>query len=315
MKPFPILEVRGLSVDFHTGDGVVHAVRETTFDVDRGEIVALVGETGCGKSVIAHAIMGLLPAEARVSGSVRFGGRDLFTLDEREMEKIRGSEIAIILQNPTLSLNPVYPVGDQIAEPLVVHRNTPLPAARRRAAEILKRMGFCDPKPVMSLYPSQCSGGMNQRFLVAASTILESPLLIADEPTKGMDADRVEDVVADIQRLVRGNGTALLLITHDLEVARKIADRIAVMYAGEIVEIGDAGQVLDKPRHPYTRGLLRSLPENGFVPIPGISPSPLQIPPGCVFHPRCSHRMERCVHGHPELATDGDRGVRCYRCP
>lgn len=309
----PFLEVSGLSVVFR-GVQEVGAVRDVSFSLDLGETLALVGESGCGKSVIAHAVTRLLPPEARVAGSVTVAGRDLLGLPEEEMVRVRGNEIGIIFQNPSLALNPLHRTGRQVAEPLRVHRGETQKRAARGAARALTALGFADPGGLMRLYPFQCSGGMNQRVVMAASTVLGPPLLIADEPTKGLDHNLVAGVSGELGRLAAGQNTALLLITHDLPVARSLADRVAVMYAGEIVETGPAEEVFSDPRHPYTRGLLGSLPENGFVPIPGLSPSPVDPPPGCRFHPRCRECTAACRDDHPPLFGDGQREVRCWQC-
>ncbi|MDK2974513.1 MAG: peptide/nickel transport system ATP-binding protein [Methanofollis sp.] len=310
----PLLDIRSLSVTFR-GEQAVRAVEDVSFSLAEGEVAALVGESGCGKSVVAHAVAGLLPPGAAVSGAVLFQGRDLLALAEREMEAVRGAGIGVVFQNPSLALNPLHTVGRQVAEPLRVHRGEKKEQAFAAACRALAALGFADAPGLMRLYPSQCSGGMNQRVVTAASTILDPPLLIADEPTKGLDRDRVADVAGELGRLVAERGTALLLITHDIPVALALADRVAVMYAGEIVETGPAREVLGDPAHPYTRGLVASLPENGFVPIPGASPSPVDPPAGCRFHPRCSFCVDRCRTERPALAAAGRRLVRCRRCP
>ena len=309
-----LLEVEGLSVTFR-GVQTVHAVSDVSFALGEAEILALVGESGCGKSVIAHAVAGLLPPSAEISGSIHFQGRDLLSLPEEEMVGVRGDRIGIILQNPSLALNPLHTVGRQVAEPLRVHRGEGKERALEGAARALLRLGFADPEGTAALYPSMCSGGMNQRVVTAASTVLDPPLLIADEPTKGLDRERVEEIAGFIGGIAREGGAALLLITHDLRVARSVADRVAVCYAGEIVEVGPASSVLSAPHHPYTRGLLGSTPEGGFVPIPGSSPSPISPPHGCRFHPRCPRRTDRCTRAHPASVRIGYHEVRCLRCP
>lgn len=305
-----LLEVDGLSVTFR-GDQTVRAVSDVSFTLGEGEILALVGESGCGKSVIAHAVARLLPPLADVSGSIRFQGRDLLALPEEKLVGVRGDRIGIILQNPSLALNPLHTVGRQVAEPLQAHRGEGKERALQGAARALSRLGFGDPDGTMALYPSMCSGGMNQRFVTAASTILDPPLLIADEPTKGLDRERVAEIAEELEGLARERGAALLLITHDIGVARSVADRVAVCYAGEIVETGPACSVLSAPHHPYTVGLLGSSSEGGFVPIPGSSPSPISPPSGCRFHPRCPHRADRCAREHPESILIGDHETRC----
>ncbi len=353
-----LLEVKDLNVSFQ-GDGngnkkenktknrkenkkeekkeTVTAVSCLSFSIREKETLALVGETGCGKSVVAHAVMRLLPPESRVRGTIEFGGKNLLELSEKEIAKLRGKEISIIFQNPSLALNPVYTIGHQLAEPLRIHKqemgwkekeekkekekkrekrekkkeNTNL----SKVARALKRVGFSNPQEYMGYYPSWCSGGMNQRFLIAASTMLDPVLLIADEPSKGLDRDCVAELENELKGLKEKSETSLLLISHDLGFVRQIADRVAVMYAGEIVEIATPSTLFESPLHPYTQGLLNSLPENGFVPIPGASP-PLSNPPaGCRFHPRCPIKEKRCIQEHPELKESNGRAVRCFLCP
>ncbi|MCQ1536042.1 ABC transporter ATP-binding protein [Methanosarcina sp. KYL-1] len=302
--------------------GTVTAVSCLSISIREKETLALVGETGCGKSVVAHAIMRLLPPESRVRGTIEFGGKNLLGLREKEMAKLRGKEISIIFQNPSLALNPVYSIGNQLAEPLRIHgqekgkgKEKKKTEALSKVAGALKRVGFSNPHEYMGYYPSWCSGGMNQRFLIAASTILDPVLLIADEPSKGLDRDRVSELENEFKGLKEKSETALLLISHDLGFVRRLADRVAVMYAGEIVEIADTSSLFESPRHPYTRGLLNSLPERGFVPIPGLSP-PLSSPPaGCRFHPRCNVKEKRCMQEHPKLKESNGRAVRCFLCP
>ncbi|AKB31275.1 Oligopeptide transport system permease protein OppB [Methanosarcina siciliae HI350] len=309
-----LLEVKDLEVSFQ-GVKTVTALSGVSFSIEESETLALVGETGCGKSVVAHAIMHLLPPESRVKGTVEFGGRSLLELSEKEMAKIREEEIAIIFQNPSLALNPVYSIGHQLAEPLRVHRKEKKKEAFLKVAKALKKSGFANTAECIRYYPGWCSGGMNQRFLIAASTILDPALLIADEPSKGLDRKCVTELETELTKLKREKKTALLLISHDLGFVRRLADRIAVMYAGEIVEISDPSSLFESPLHPYTRGLLNSLPEKGFVPIPGFSP-PLSSPPaGCKFHPRCPLREKRCSESQPELKQTGRRAVRCFLCP
>lgn len=324
-----LLEVKDLNVSFlgneienkkenkkENKNEAVTAVSCLSLSIREKETLALVGETGCGKSVVAHAIMRLLPPESRVKGTIELRGKNLLELSEKEMAKLRGKEISIIFQNPSLALNPVYSIGHQLAEPLRIHgqkkkENTSL----SKVAGALKKVGFPDPHEYMGYYPSWCSGGMNQRFLIASSTMLDPVLLIADEPSKGLDRDRVSELENELKSLKKMNENAMLLISHDLGFVRRLADRIAVMYAGEIIEIAGPSSLFESPRHPYTRGLLNSLPENGFVPIPGSSP-PLSSPPaGCRFHPRCPIKEKRCMQEHPELKESNGRALRCFLCP
>jgi peptide/nickel transport system ATP-binding protein len=309
-----LLEVKDLKVSFQ-GIKTVNALSGISFSIGESETLALVGETGCGKSVAAHAIMRLLPPESRVNGIVEFRGKNLLELSEKEMIEIRGKEIGIIFQSPSLALNPVYSIGHQLAEPLRIHRKEKKEKALSRAAGALKNMGFANAIEYIRYYPSWCSGGMNQRFLIAASTMLDPPLLIADEPGKGLDRKCISELEAELKKLKVEKKTALLLISHDLGFVKRLADRVAVMYAGEIVEIADSSSVFENPLHPYSRGLLNSLPEKGFIPIPGFSP-PLSSPPsGCRFHPRCPLREKICIESHPDLIETDGRDVRCFLYP
>lgn len=309
-----LLEVRDLEVSFK-GIETVTVLSGISFSIAEGETLALVGETGCGKSVVAHAIMNLLPPESRVEGDIEFREKNLLGMNEKEMAKIRGIKIAIIFQNPSLALNPVYSIGHQLAEPLCVHQKEKKKTALSRAALALKRMGFANFSECINYYPSWCSGGMNQRFLIAASTILNPALLIADEPSKGLDRKCIGELENELKGLKEKNDTSLLLISHDLGFVSRLADRIAVMYAGEIVELADPSNLFENPLHPYTRGLLNSLPEKGFIPIPGFSPSLNSIPSGCRFHLRCPLREKRCIQVHPEIKEIGERAVRCFLYP
>lgn len=324
-----LLEVKDLNVSFRRNEienkkenkkenqnEEVTAVSCLSLSIREKETLALVGETGCGKSVVAHAIMRLLPPESRVKGTIELRRENLLELSEKEMAKLRGKEISIIFQNPSLALNPVYSIGHQLAEPFRIHgQKKKENKSLSKVAGALKKVGFPDPHEYMGYYPSWCSGGMNQRFLIASSTMLDPVLLIADEPSKGLDRDRVSELENELKSLKKMNENALLLISHDLGFVRRLADRVAVMYAGEIIEIAGPSSLFESPRHPYTRGLLNSLPENGFVPIPGSSP-PLSNPPaGCRFHPRCPIKEKRCMQEHPELKESNGRAVRCFLCP
>lgn len=309
-----LLEVRDLEVSFQ-GTISVTVLSGVSFSISESETLALVGETGCGKSVAVHAIMRLLSSESRVGGAVEFRGKNLLKLSEKEMAEIRGKEIGIIFQNPSLALNPVYSVGHQLAEPLRVHRKEKKKKALSKVAEALKNMGFANAAECICSYPSWCSGGMNQRFLITASTMLGPALLIADEPGKGLDRKCIAELESELKKLKGEKKTALLLISHDLGFVQRLADRVAVMYAGEIVELADTSSVFEEPLHPYSRGLLNSLPEKGFVPIPGFSPLLSDPPSGCRFHPRCPLRKKQCIESHPGLKEIGGRTVRCFLYP
>jgi peptide/nickel transport system ATP-binding protein len=309
-----LLEVRDLGVSFQ-GVKNLTALSGISFSIRESETLALVGETGCGKSLVAHAIMRLLPPESRVIGAIEFEGKNLLELNEKEMTKIRGKEIAIILQNPSLALNPVYSIGHQLAEPLRVHQKEKKKKALFKAVIALKNMGFSNLIEYINYYPGWCSGGMNQRFLILASTMLNSPLLIADEPSKGLDRKLVTELEAELKKLKVEKKVALLLVSHDLGFVRRLADRIAVMYAGEIVEVADPLSIFERPLHPYSRGLTNSLPEKGFIPIPGSSPALENPPSGCKFHPRCPFREEHCTQAHPEIKEINGNFVRCFLYP
>lgn len=263
--------------------------------------------------------MRLLPQESRVTGSIEFKGKNLLKLSEKDMCELRGKEISIVFQNPSLALNPVYSIGHQLAEPIRIHgketkRKTKEKEDKTRSKVLaaLETVGFSNPYEWIGYYPSWCSGGMNQRFLIAASNMLDPGLLIADEPSKGLDRSRVTALEKELKGLKEKNGTSLLLISHDLGFVRRLADRIAVMYAGEIVELAGIEQFFEKPFHPYALGLLKSLPENGFIPIPGLSPPLSSLPEGCRFHPRCPFKEKRCLQEHPELKEKNKRAVRCF---
>lgn len=309
-----ILEVCKLSVSFISGNEVVQAVNNVSFDISQGEVFALVGETGCGKSVIAHAVTGLLPDNTVISGEVNYKGQDLLELSQQDLIALRGQEIGIILQNPSRALNPLYTIGHQIREPVLVHTMKTKDRASRMVTATLRKMGFFDPESEAHRYPFESSGGMNQRFVIATSTILSPDLLIADEPTTGLDHSCIADVIKEFERIKKEEHCAMILITHDLTLARTLADRIGVMYSGEIVEMGECKAVFSDTLHPYTRGLIGGLPENGCTPIPGISPPMSRRFSGCRFHPRCTERMPICGQVHPRLEVNGDRFVRCHLC-
>ncbi|MHB8120424.1 MAG: ABC transporter ATP-binding protein [Methanothrix sp.] len=318
----PLLQIEGLSASFETPLGRVKAAEDVCFDLREGETLALVGETGCGKSVVASAIMQLLPHNASLQGRAVFAGRDLLALGEREMARIRGSEIAIVFQNPSLALNPIMRVREQIAEMLQVHKGISRTRSLRMAEDMLCRLGLAK-REMGKMYPFQFSGGMNQRVMIATSMILSPRIIIADEPSKGLDGALAREVMAEMMRIKDQVGASLLIITHDLLLAKEVSDRMAVMYCGEIVEIGKSREVFSEPLHPYTIALLGCLPERGFQPIPGSSPSMIESPAGCKFHPRCPQRQDMCmnrpemveVEGSGEVAGSNEstgREVRCW---
>ena len=321
-----LLDVRGLQTSFHTRDGVVRAVTGVDFHVDRGEILGLVGESGCGKTVSALSILGLVAAPGRIeAGQVLFDGTDLLTLPSAKMRALRGERISMIFQQPQSSLNPVYDVGRQISEVLEIHKGMKPKSARSRAGELLRMVGIPDPERRLASYPHALSGGMAQRVMIAMALACEPELLIADEPTTALDVT-IQAQILDLMRALQADtGTAIVLITHDLGVVAEMCDRVAVMYAGEIVEEADTATLFGDPKHPYTRGLIGSVPTLGqvqdeLVTIPGSVPNLIDLPPACRFAPRCVPRVamsvERCETEHPELGQSGAPGtahtVRCW---
>jgi len=319
----PLLEVKGLRTSFYTRDGIVRAVDGIDFHVDRGEVLGLVGESGCGKSVTSLSILRLIAKPGRIeAGEILFDGRNLLTLDADAMRKIRGEQIAMIFQQPTSSLNPVWDVGRQIAEVLEIHRDMKGSAARDRALELLKMVGIPDPERRLRAYPHELSGGMAQRVMIAMALACEPDLLIADEPTTALDVT-IQAQILDLMRHLREEtGSAIILITHDLGVVAEMCDRVAVMYAGEIVEETDVRTLFRDPKHPYTRGLIGSIPVVGVIRdelavIPGNVPNLIDLPPYCRFAPRCVARVEanlaRCTAEHPDLRTvETDHVTRCF---
>ncbi|MFE2595265.1 ABC transporter ATP-binding protein [Streptomyces sp. NPDC059396] len=315
-----LLEVRDLSVEFRTRDGIARAVNGVGFGVDAGETLAVLGESGSGKSVTAQAVMGILDTPpARISGGqVLFRGRDLLTLPEERRRGIRGAEMAMIFQDALSSLNPVLSVGAQLGEMFIVHRGMSRKRARARAVELMERVGIPAAKDRVGDYPHQFSGGMRQRVMIAMALALEPALIIADEPTTALDVTvqaQIMDLLAELRREL---DTALILITHDLGVVADAADRIAVMYAGRIVETAPVHALYKAPAHPYTRGLLDSVPRldrkgRELYAIRGLPPNLLRIPPGCAFHPRCPIARDICRTDEPPLFEAGEgRRSACH---
>jgi oligopeptide/dipeptide ABC transporter ATP-binding protein len=317
-----LLDVRDLTTEFVIERGgarrVIRAVDGVSLQIARGETVGLVGESGSGKSVTARSIIRLVPPPGRiVSGSIVFEGRDLAHLDEGDLRHVRGARIGFVFQEPMTALNPVFTIGDQIAEALIVHGVVRGAAARARAIELLDAVRMPDPSQRAHDYPHQLSGGMRQRALIAAAIACEPSLLIADEPTTALDVT-IQAEILDLLGAMRDRfGLSLLLITHDLGVVARLADRVAVMYAGRIIEEGSMRDVLAAPRHPYTRGLLASLP--GTTPgsrlqaIPGTVPDLAALPPGCAFAPRCRDRFDACDARRPDAITVGPgHSARCF---
>jgi peptide/nickel transport system ATP-binding protein len=317
-----LLEVANLSVTFTTDDGDVHAVRDVSFSMRTGEVLALVGESGSGKTVTARSIMGLGAASARVTGDIRFDGEQLVELDEDRFRTLRGSALSMIFQDSLSALNPAFRVGDQIAEAIRVHTTVSRSVARQQAVELLDRVGIPRADEQARSYPHEYSGGMRQRAMIAMAIANGPRLLIADEPTTALDVTIQAQVLDVLQDAQRETGAAMLLITHDLGIVAGVADRVAVMYAGSIVEEGTLDEVFLRTRHPYTLGLLGSVPRVPTGPrvplptIPGRPPNLADLPTGCALAPRCEYAVDRCRVGEPPLVdVDGEPGHRsaCFR--
>jgi peptide/nickel transport system permease protein len=314
----PVLEVVGLTVEIDTPAGVIRPVRDVSLSVASGQTLAVVGESGSGKSVTGLAIMGLLPSVARVvAGVARLEGQDVLRLPEPALRRLRGGRMAMVFQDPLSSLNPVHRIGAQIAEAIRAHGRVGAAAAHERAVALLKRVGIPDPARRAQAFPHEMSGGMRQRAMIAMGIANDPHLLIADEPTTALDVTIQAQVLALIGGLKRERGMGVVFVTHSLPLVAEIADRVAVMYAGEIVEQGAVADVFATPLHPYTAALLSSAPgEDGELPegIPGIVPPPTDLPPGCVFAPRCAHRIPACEVAPPPLVVARpDRLTRCIR--
>jgi peptide/nickel transport system ATP-binding protein len=305
----PLLRVEDLRVEFHTEDGVVHAVDGITYQVSPGRTLGIVGESGSGKTVAAMTTVGLTRGPGtHVAGRILFGGRDLVTLSEHELRTIRGDDIAMVFQDPLSALHPFYKVGRQLSEAIRTHRHVSRGAARDRAIELLGLVGIPDPRRRVDDYPHEFSGGMRQRAMIAMALANEPKLLIADEPTTALDVTVQAQILALLEHLQRELGMAIIVITHDLGVVAEMADDIAVMYAGRIVETAPTEQIFHAPQHPYTWGLLKSIPRLGaprsddLVPISGRPPSLINRPSGCHFHPRCAFAQPAHARVDPQLA-------------
>ncbi|WP_181346990.1 ABC transporter ATP-binding protein [Thalassobacillus sp. CUG 92003] len=315
-----IMEVNDLKTHFHTKQGIVKAVDGVNLRIKPGEILAVVGESGCGKSVTSQSIMRIVGQKKseQLSGEVFYHGEDLLQKTEAEMRKIRGKHISMVFQDPMTSLNPAYNVGTQIAEMPQIHENKPKKAAWQRAVEMLKKVGIPSPDKRASQYPHQYSGGMRQRGVIAMSLSCDPDLIIADEPTTALDVTIQAQVLDLLRRLRDETGTAIMLVTHDLGVVAELCDRVAVMYAGKIVEEGTSEDIFDRPKHPYTQGLLHSVPRPGHAerlqPIEGQPPSLHDLPEGCRFADRCPFVMEQCRNEQPDLLTTETPGhtVACW---
>ncbi len=318
-----ILELENLSTSFKTERGVMKAVDGVSFYVEKGEILGLVGESGCGKSVTSQSILRLYDEKylAVYDGKILFDSKNLLELSEKEMRKVRGRDISMIFQDALSSLNPVYTIGDQIMEPLRIHQKLPKEEARKQAIEMLSLVGIPSPEKRVDQYPHELSGGMRQRVMIAIALACKPKLLIADEPTTALDVTIQAQIMDLILSLNKKLHMGMILITHDLSVVAETCSRVAVMYLGQIVEEADVFEIFDHPMHPYTRGLIRSIPRMSgerakrLYMIPGTVPLLNQIPSGCRFAPRCPYAVESCRNQNPELTNSGTAGhrVRCFR--
>ena len=316
-----LLIVKDLSIHFDTEDGTVPAVDGISFSIGRGETLGLVGESGCGKTVTSLAIMRLIPSPpGRIAGGeILFTGENLLTKTDAEMRKIRGNQIAMIFQEPMTSLNPVFTVGDQIGEAIILHQKVHNREARFRAIEMLRKVGIPSPEKRVDEYPHQMSGGMRQRVMIAMALSCNPKLLIADEPTTALDVTIQAQILNLMKELRQELETAIMLITHDLGIIAEFADKVVVMYAGAIIEMADVFELFKTPIHPYAVGLLGSIPrvnetKERLQVIDGAIPSPLDMPQGCLFHPRCKYMMDVCREARPRLSqVKPGHYVRCFR--
>ena len=317
-----LLELNNLKLSFYTYAGEVQALRGVSFTLDQGEVIGIVGESGSGKSVTSLSIMGLLPPAAKIKeGSINFNGRDLLTLSPARMQQIRGNEISMVFQDPMTSLNPVYTVGNQIMEPLMLHQHLSRSQAQKKAVEMLALTGIPDPEQRFNQYPHEFSGGMRQRAMIAMALSCQPRLLIADEPTTALDVTIQAQILALMKDLKEHFNTSIIMITHDLGVVAQLCSRILVMYGGIIVEEGRTWDIFHNPQHPYTWGLLQSVPDirkldqGRLIPIDGQPPDLLLPPPGCPFWPRCQYAVRICAEIKPEL-TEVNPGhtAACWLC-
>jgi oligopeptide/dipeptide ABC transporter ATP-binding protein len=315
----PLLEIRDLNVVYHADHGPLPALRDVHLDLAEGEIVGIVGESGCGKSTLSMTILRLLPHNGDIAGgSMRYRGRDIVSMSTEQVRALRGSEISMIFQDPLTSLNPTFTVWSQLRDAVRAHGGQPggRTEVRRRAVEALSEVGIADPADRLADYPHQFSGGMRQRIMIAASLMLRPAMLIADEPTSALDVTLQAQILSLLSRLRRDHGTAILFISHDLGLVAQLCDRVVVMYCGQVVESGSVVDVYERPRHPYTRALLSSIPSRDrrgerLAAIAGRVPSLSTLPPGCSFNDRCRHAQEVCRELAPRLLGDGSHDARC----
>ena len=314
----PLLSVRDLHTHFDTKAGLIRAVDGVSLDVNPGEVMGLVGESGSGKSITGFSILGLIDPPGRIAGgSIRFKGEELVGAPQQRMRALRGRDIAMIFQDPMMTLNPVLRIDTQIIEAITAHESVSTRAARARAVEALQRVGIPSPEERLKAYPHQFSGGMRQRVAIAIALLHRPALVIADEPTTALDVTIQAQIIHEMQKLCAESGTALIWITHDLAVIDGMGDRVCVMYAGRIVETGAVREVIAAPAHPYTRGLIDSVPSRNrrgqrLAQIPGMAPSPLNLPQGCAFNPRCPQADAACQHLPEESDLGQGRRVRCF---
>ena len=315
----PVLDIRDLRVEFANRRGTLHAINGVSFDIARGEVLGVVGESGAGKSVTGLAAIGLIDPPGRIAGGeIRLSGLRIDNLPPAEMRRIRGKRIAMIFQDPLTSLDPLYRIGDQLVETIRTHLNMNESAAKKRAIDLLAEVGIPAPEKRIDAYPHEFSGGMRQRVVIALAIAAEPELIIADEPTTALDVSVQAQIIALIKRLGRDHGTAVMLVTHDMGVIAETSDRVAVMYSGRIAEIGPVRDVVQRPLHPYAKGLMGAITtltgdaSQRLVQIPGSMPRLSAIPTGCAFHPRCASAFDRCRVERPEPIAVGTQRVACH---